>query len=74
MKEKYGHNVSKLAKAFNERYVEQLDVNIINDLKNDPNLRYGKEKDFNINDIIKAQNAIFHIILTIGNSTSKKDL
>ena len=74
LKEKYGHNVSKLAKAFNERYVEQLDVNIINDLKNDPNLRYGKEKDFNINDIIKAQNAIFHIILTIGNSTSKKDL
>ncbi|WP_445404952.1 hypothetical protein [Acinetobacter vivianii] len=74
LKEKYGHNVSKLAKAFNEKYVEQLDINIINDLKNDPNLRYSKEKDFNINDIIKAQNAIFHIILTIGDSPTKKSL
>lgn len=74
LKGKYGHNVSKLAKAFNERYVEQLDINIINDLKNDSNFRYSKEKDFNINDIIKAQNTIFHIILTIGKSPIKKDL
>lgn len=66
LKEKYGHKIDKLAQAFNDRHEEQLEIDIINWLKNDPNLRYGKEKDFYIQDIIKAQEAIFHIILTIG--------
>ncbi|QSB54035.1 hypothetical protein I6J48_17950 [Acinetobacter calcoaceticus] len=73
LKEKYGHRIDKLAKAFNDRYVEQLEINIINGLINNPNLRYGKENDFDIKDIIKAQEAVFHIILRIGFSPKIKN-
>lgn len=72
LKKNYGHQIEKLAIAFNDRYENTLNINLVKNLKNNADLRYGNEQDYSSKDIILAQDALFHIILTIGDNPQKK--
>ncbi|MBV6567697.1 hypothetical protein JL997_18650, partial [Acinetobacter baumannii] len=55
------------------KYMDKLEININNGIIKNTNLRYGKEKDFDIKDIIKATEAVFHIISRISFSPKLKN-
>lgn len=74
LKRKYGHHIDKLVKKFNELYENNIEFSLLEGLKNDQNFRYSQEDDFSKAMIMEAQQALFYLILSIGDAPKLREL
>lgn len=69
LKDKYGHSIVKLTKAFNQYYQENISLVDISFIECSADARYGTV-NFQHEDIMKAQQWFFYMIRTINFSPS----
>jgi hypothetical protein len=67
LKNKYGHKIDKLARAFNEHYVQQVTIADLPHIDCSPNARY-ENGCYGLGDIVNAQSWLFKLIISIGHS------
>lgn len=67
LKKKYGHSIHKLVNAFNKHYVQQISTKELAHIDCSADARY-EDENYSLDDIVKAQNWLFKLIVSIGYS------
>lgn len=67
LKKKYGHSIHKLVNAFNKHYVQQISIKELTHIDCSADARY-EDESYSLEDIVKAQNWLFKLIISIGYS------
>lgn len=66
-----GHDIEAAALVFNKMYKNNIDINLIQNIKGNAGLRYD-EINISPDELIQAQDSIFELILSIGESPAMR--